>query len=86
MSLKPSFIGIVFDKAVFCLGEKQGTCTSVNDECGLWYNRVGDFLLSVWDRRKEILYGKGSSNYVSQTNPTPECKVNGTSAMVVECE
>ena len=43
----------VFDKAVFCLGEKQGLL--INDECSSWYNRVGDFLMSVWDRRKEIL-------------------------------
>ena len=28
-----------------------------NDECSSWYNRVGDFLMSVWDRRKEILDG-----------------------------
>ena len=31
----------IFDKAVFCLGEKQGTL--VNDECSSWYNKVGDF-------------------------------------------
>ena len=33
----------IFDKAVFCLGEKQGTL--INDECTCspWYNRVGDF-------------------------------------------
>ena len=46
--------GSIFDKAVFCLGEKQGML--VNDECSSWYNKVGDFLMSVWDRRKEILY------------------------------
>ena len=43
-----------------------------------WYNRVGDFLLPVWDKKKEILYGNGSTDYVSQTNPTPECEVNDT--------
>ena len=31
----------IFDKAVFCLGEKQGML--INDECSSWYNRVGDF-------------------------------------------
>ena len=36
------------------------------------------FLVSVWDRRKEILYGNGSSCGIGQTNPTPECEVNGT--------
>ena len=45
--------GTIFDKAVFCWGEKQSML--VNDECSSWYNKVGDFLMSVWDRRKEIL-------------------------------
>ena len=48
----------------------------VNDDCSLWYNRIGDFFMSVWDRRKEILYGKGSACKVSQNNPTLECKAN----------
>ena len=65
-----------FDKTVFCLGEKQGML--INDECSCWYNRVGDFLLSVWDRRKEILYGNGRVYRVSQDNSTQECEVNGT--------
>ena len=26
----------------------------INDERTSWYHRVGDFYLSVWDRRKEI--------------------------------
>ena len=68
--------GSIFDKAIFCLGVKQGMV--INDECRSWYNRVGDFLMSVWDRRKEILYGNGSVLEVSQTSPTPECEVNGT--------
>ena len=68
--------GSIFDKAVFCLGEKQGML--VNDECSSWYNKVGDVLMSVWDSRKEILYGNGSIGEVSQNNPTPECVVNGT--------
>ena len=44
--------GIIFDKTTFCLGEKQGML--VNDECSSWCNRsrVGEFLGSVWDRRK----------------------------------
>ena len=36
----------IFNKAVFGLGEKQGTCTFmlVNNECtcSSWYNKVGD--------------------------------------------
>ena len=50
----------------------------INDECSSWYNKVGDFLMSVWDRRKEILYGNGLVVEVGQNNPTPECEVNGT--------
>ena len=58
----------VFNKIVFCLGEKQ--CMLVNDECSSWYNRVGNFLLSASDRRKEVLYGDGSACETSQINPT----------------
>ena len=68
--------GSIFDKAVFCLSEKQGML--LNDECNSWYNKVGDFSMSVWDRRKEILYANGSLGEVSQNNPTPKCEVNGT--------
>ena len=39
---------------------------------------VGNCLMSVWDRRKEILHDRGSVGEVSKTSPTPECKVNGT--------
>ena len=66
----------IFDKTIFCLGEKRGVL--VNDDCSSWYNKVGDFVMSVWDRRKEILYGNGSLGEVSQNNPTQECEVNGT--------
>ena len=50
----------------------------VNNECSSWYNRVGDFLVSVWDRRKQLLYVNGSACMARQNNPTPECVVNGT--------
>ena len=50
----------------------------INDECSSWYNKVRDFLMSVWDRRKEILYGDGLVGEVIQNNLTPECEVNGT--------
>ena len=63
-------------KKFFCLDFKQGIL--INDECSSWYNRVGDFLVSVWDRRKEILYGNGSVGEVSRISPAPECEVNGT--------
>ena len=66
----------IFDKTVLCLAEKQGMV--VNDACSSWYNRVGDFLMLIWERRKEILYGDGLAGDVSQNNPTPECKANGS--------
>ena len=50
----------------------------VNDECASRYNGVGDYLVSVWDRRKEILYGDGSVCEVGQANPSPEREVDGT--------
>ena len=34
--------------------------------------------MSVWDRRKEILYGNGLVVKINQNNPTLECKVNDT--------
>ena len=34
--------------------------------------------MSVWDRRKEILYDNGLVGEAIQNNPTPECEVNGT--------
>ena len=33
--------------------------------------------MSVWDRRKENLYGNGLVGEVIQNNPTPESEVNG---------
>ena len=51
---KPFNHSSIFNKAVFCLGEKQGML--VNNECSSWCNRAGDFKMSVWDRRKEIIY------------------------------
>ena len=41
-------------KTAFCLEEKQDML--VNDDCSCWYNIVGDFLVSIWDRRKQLLY------------------------------
>ena len=37
--------GNIFNKAVFCLGEKQAML--VNNECSSWYNRAGDIAMSV---------------------------------------
>ena len=34
--------------------------------------------MSVWDGKKEILYGNGSVGEVSQTSPAPKCEVNDT--------
>ena len=76
--------GSIFDKAVFCLGEKQGML--VNDECSSWYNKVKDFLMSVWNRRKEILYGNGSIDEVGQTTPLQSAWLMAVGAMTVDCE
>ena len=46
-------ITVAFSTKLFCLGEKQGTL--LNNGCSSRYNRAGDFLMSAWDRRKEIL-------------------------------
>ena len=34
--------------------------------------------MSVWNRRKEILYVNRSVGKVIRNKPTPECDVNGT--------
>ena len=67
----------IFDKALFCLGERKSLL--VNDECSSWYSRIEEFLMLVWNRRKEILYGSGLAQVVRQANcnPTPECEANG---------
>ena len=36
------------------------------------------FFVSVWDSRKQVLYGNGSACMAWQNNPTPEFVVNGT--------
>ena len=51
----------------------------VNNDCSSWYKRVDDIYVSVWDRRKQLLYTDGSACITQQNNPTPpECGVNGT--------
>ena len=66
----------IFNKAVFCLNETPGML--INDKCSSWYNKVGDFLMLVWNMRKGILSGNcnGQAGGVSQNNFTPECEVN----------
>ena len=44
-AFKAFLLGSIFDKIVLCLGEKQGML--VNDECNTWYNRVGNFKVSI---------------------------------------
>ena len=44
-----------------------------------WYNRLANFVLSVWDISKQLLCGDGPTTCMAQqNNPTPECVVNGT--------
>ena len=50
--------GSIFCKILFCSGEKQGWL--VSDKCNTWYNKVGDLLMTLWNRRKEILHGTKS--------------------------
>ena len=45
-------LSLIFDKTVFHLGEKH-----IVNVHGFG---VGDFLLSIWEIRKETLYGIGS--------------------------
>ena len=65
----------VFDKDLFCLREREGLF--INNECSSWYSRIREFSMSVWDRRREILYGSGLAQVVGWANPTLECEANG---------
>ena len=56
----------------------------MNDECSSWYSRIGDFLMSVWNRRKEILYGSGSVGEVRQSTPVHSARSMALSAVTVE--
>ena len=47
----------------------------VNYDRSSWYNRVGNFLISVWERRK--FYIVRFVCKVSQNDPTLECEANG---------
>ena len=42
----------------------------------LRYTGVGTFLMSVWNKRKEILHSNGNVVEVNQNKPTPEYEVN----------
>ena len=55
----------------------------VNDEGSAWYNSVGDFLMSVWDKRKETLYVNGLVGEVDHNNPSPEWEVKGTGCFLI---
>ena len=71
--------------AFICLGEKEGML--INDECSSWHNRVGNFLVSIWDRRKQLLYTDRSACMTQQINPTLQsARSMALSAMMVECE
>ena len=74
--------GSIFDNTAFCLGEKQGKL--VNDECNFWYNRVGYFLVSVWDKENEFLYVNGSAYMGNRTTPLQSVRSWALSAMTVE--
>ena len=44
---------------------------------------IGDFFLSIWERRKEILYCSGSACTARENSPTPQCVVNGIGCYLV---
>ena len=68
--------------------ECVGLCGKLTAKSHLPCIRVGDFFLSVWDRRREILCSGGSACEVGRINPAPEmCEFNGIEcAMAVESE
>ena len=43
-------------------------------------------MMSIWEVRKEILYGNGLPSGIVQTNPALEREANGSNAMVVDNE
>ena len=65
----------IFDKAVFCLGGKQGML--VNDERSSWCDSIGDFNVSLELEERNFIW-QWISSRVSRNNTTPECKVNET--------
>ena len=46
----------------------------VNSKCSSWYNRVGNFLLLVWEERKKISY---SMNQKQDQSDQPHSRVQG---------
>ena len=71
----------IFDKAVFCLGEKQGTL--VNDKCSfwsIWDNRVGDFCCWFGTRERKFYMVDGS------VRPTPLQSVRPVALSVMAVE
>ena len=74
----------IFDKTVFCLGEKQGML--INDECSSWYNRVGDFFnVSLgWEERNFIWQWISSRGQLKQP-PLLSARSMAQSATTVEC-
>ena len=63
---------------MLCPGKMKGMLA--NDKRSLWYSRLGEFLTSVCDWRKEILYVGGSVCNVRWTNLKQDCEANG-----IEC-
>ena len=76
--------GSILDEAIFCLG--QNKVLLVNDECSSWYSIVVHSLMSIWDRRKEVLYGIGSVGEVRQSTTLQSTRSMAPSAMRVENE
>ena len=58
----------------------------VNDDCRSWYNRVGNFLLSVWEERKKFYIVVDQQTSSIRPTPLLSARPMALSAMVVEYE
>ena len=58
----------------------------VNDDCSLWYNRVGDFLMSVWGEGRKFYMARDQLIRFLRTTPLLSARPMAIIAMVVECE
>ena len=58
----------------------------MSDDCSLWYNRVGDFLMLVLERIKEICMVRDQLIRFLRVTPLLSVSSMATIAMVVECE
>ena len=58
----------------------------VNDECSSWHNRADNYLVSVWDRTKQLLYSYGSKCRAHKTIPLQSVWSMALIGTMVKCE